>query len=286
MTRGSWLVLALLLIACRTVVVQEGAIITPVPDRPLTAGTTAAQLPGYSYEEHRIVAPDGTALHAVLLRRPDARLTVLFFGGNQFRISEHGLTTARTLAPMGTSLMVVDFRGYGRSAGKPTLALLLSDALVVFDSLAALPGIDPLSVVVHGHSLGSFLAGHVAANRSTGGVVLQSSVTTAEEWTRSLPPWWMRPFVRMRPAESLKGRGNLENVRRLEEPLMVLVGSEDRVTPPRLSRALYQAATLPPGRKRLAILEGAGHNDLDRHDRFREVYESFLSLVAAAAAGK
>jgi hypothetical protein len=279
MARPSWLVLALLT-ACRTVVVQEGAIITPIPDRPLNAEATAAQLPGYSHEEHRVVAADGTALYAVLLRHPDAPLTVLFFGGNQFRISEHGLATARTLAPMGTSLMVVDIRGYGRSEGKPTLALLLSDALVVFDSLTAIPGIDPRSVVVHGHSLGSFLAGHVAANRSTGGVVLQSSVTTAEEWTRSLTPWWMRPFVRMRPAESLKGQGNLENVRRLEEPLMVLVGSEDRVTPPGLSRALYEAATLPPGRKRLAILEGAGHNDLDRHARFREVYESFLSLVS------
>jgi hypothetical protein len=279
MTRGSWLVLTLVLTACRTVVVQEGAIITPIPDRQLTAAATAAQLPGYAYEEHRIVATDGTALHAVLLRHQDAPLTVLFFGGNQFRISEHGLATAKTLAPMGTSLMVVDHRGYGRSEGKPTLALLLSDALVVFDSLAALPGIDPGTVVVHGHSLGSFLAGHVAANRSTGGVVLQSSVTTAEEWTRSLPPWWMRPFVRMRPAESLRGQGNLENVRRLEEPLLVLVGSEDRVTPPGLSRGLYEAATLPPGRKRLAILEGAGHNDLDRHARFRDVYASFLSLV-------
>jgi hypothetical protein len=51
------------------------------------------------------------------------------------------------------------------------------------------------------------------------------------------------------------------------------------VTPPGLSRGLYEAATLPPGRKRLAILEGAGHNDLDRHARFRDVYASFLSLV-------
>jgi fermentation-respiration switch protein FrsA (DUF1100 family) len=286
MIRNRWIFTALALVACRTVVVQEGAIITPVQDRPLTRETVRAELPAYSFEEHRILAADGTALHAVLLRRPDAPLTVLFFGGNQYRISEHGLATARRLAPMGTSLLVVDFRGYGKSEGKPTLALLLSDALVVFDSLAALPGIDGRRVVVHGHSLGSFLAGHVAANRPTAGVVLQSSVTTAEEWVRSLPPWWMRPFVRMRPAESLKGQGNLENVRHLDEPLLVLVGSEDRVTKPGLSRALYDAATLAPELKRLVILDGAGHNDLDQHERFREVYESFLSLVAGKAAGR
>lgn len=281
-----WLLAALALVACRTVVVQEGAIITPIKDRPLTRETVRAELPGYSFEEHRIRAVDGTALHAVLLRRPDAPLTILFFGGNQYRISEHGLETARRLAPMGASLMVADYRGYGMSEGAPTLALLLSDALVVFDSLAALPGIDGRRVVVHGHSLGSFLAGHVAANRPAGGVVLQSSVTTAEEWTRSLPPWWMRPFVRMRPAESLKGQGNIDNVRHLDEPLLVLVGSEDRVTKPGLSRALYDAATLPPELKRLVILDGAGHNDLDQHERFREAYESFLSLVAGTAAGR
>ena len=279
MNRARLVVVALALTACRTVVVQEGAIITPVPDRPLTAAAVAAQLPGYSFEEHAIVAADGTPLHAILLRRADSPLTVLFFGGNQFRISEHGLTTARTLAPLKTSLLLVDFRGYGRSQGTPTFDLLLSDALVAFDSLTVLPGIDPRRVIVHGHSLGSFLAGHVAANRVTGGVVLQSSVTTAEEWTASLPPWWMRPFVRIRPSESLRGRGNLENVRHLDEPLLVLVGSEDQITPPRLSRRLYDVAALPPERKRLAILDGAGHNDLDRHERFREVYAAFLSLV-------
>jgi len=99
-------------------------------------------------------------------------------------------------------------------------------------------------------------------------------------------PTWMRPFVRMRLAETLQGQGNLENVRHLDEPLLVLVGSEDRATPPQLSRALYQAATLPPERKRLAILDGAGHNDLERHPRFREAYESFLSLAAAEAVAR
>jgi hypothetical protein len=283
MRRGRLVVIALALAGCRTVVVQEGAIITPVPDRPLTQATVAAQLPGYTIEEHGIVAADGTLLYAVLLRHAESPLTVLFFGGNQFRISEHGMTTAKTLSPLGTSLLLIDYRGYGRSQGTPTFELLLSDALVAFDSLTALRGIDARSVVVHGHSLGSFLAGHVAANRATGGVVLQSSVTTAEEWTGSLPPWWMRPFVRMRPSESLKGRGNLANVRNLDEPLLVLVGSEDRVTPPRLSRRLYDAAALPPERKRLAILDGAGHNDLDRHERFREVYAAFLSLIEREA---
>jgi hypothetical protein len=272
--------------ACRTVVVQEGAIVTPVPDRPLTAESVAATLPGYDFEEHRIAAEDGTSLYAVFLRRPDARLVVLFFGGNQYRISEYGIETATALAPLGASLMLVDFRGYGRSEGAPTLALLLSDALVVYDFLTALPGVEPRRVVVHGHSLGSFLAGHVAANRPTGGVVLQSSVTTAEEWVGSLPPWWMRPFVRMRPAESLRGRGNLEAVRRLDEPLLVMVGSEDRVTRPGLSRELYAAAAVPPGRKRLAILNGAGHNDLERHPDFRKVYGSFLALVEGQASGK
>jgi hypothetical protein len=273
-------------IACRTVVVHEGAIVTPVADRPLSAESVAANLPGYGFEEHRIAAEDGTSLYAVFLRRPEARLVVLFFGGNQYRISEYGLATATVLAPLGASLMLVDFRGYGRSEGTPNLALLLSDALVVYDSLTTLPGVEPRRVVVHGHSLGSFLAGHVAAHRPTGGVVLQSSVTTAEEWVSSLPPWWMRPFVRMRPAESLRGRGNLEAVRRLDEPLLVMVGSEDRVTRPGFSRELYEAAAVSPGRKRLAILNRAGHNDLERHPDFRKVYGSFLAMVEDEASTK
>ena len=58
MNRARLIVVALALTACRTIVVQEGAIITPVPDRPLTAAAVTAQLPGYSFEEHAIIAAD------------------------------------------------------------------------------------------------------------------------------------------------------------------------------------------------------------------------------------
>jgi pimeloyl-ACP methyl ester carboxylesterase len=175
--------------------------------------------------------------------------------------------------------MIVDHRGYGLSEGRPSAATFESDAVVAFDYLA---GQGDRNIVVHGQSLGSFAAGHVAANRPAAGVVLESSVTTTEDWAKVLMPSLARPFVRVEIAESLRGRGNLANVRLIEEPLLLLVGAKDETTPPHLSRSLYEASPLPPQRKRLAVIARAGHDNVLEQAEAAAAYREFLASILSA----
>jgi fermentation-respiration switch protein FrsA (DUF1100 family) len=275
--------LALLVGGCRTVSVSEANLIHPRQLDRLPPGAAAAAvaeaLPGYTLEEHTVTADDGVRLYAALLRRPGATLTVLYFGGNEFRAGEAGLAVAEVLAPLGVNVMLVDHRGYGWSEGTPTLARMKADAVEAFDYLAVLPGVDVAGIVVHGQSLGSFLAGHVAARRQVGGLVLESTVTTARDWVRSRIPPHYRPLVRVRIDPSLRDEGSTPVVAHLDEPLLILVGSDDAQTPPALSRRLYGQAALPEPMKRLVVLEGAGHNDVPLHPGFRDAYAAFLALV-------
>lgn len=285
MTRISTIVFcALLCGACTTVRMNDRWLIQPVRDNARAVSALDSTVRASGAEPHRIPTPDGAELFAVVLRHPRPTATVLYFGGNGFRISQMGRGTAGILLPLGVNVVLVDHRGYGRSTGTPaTIAQLQADAVTAYDYVAALPGIDRARIVVHGQSMGSFMAGEVADRRPVGGLVLESSTTTAAEWLRHMNPrpWYARPFVRMEISQTMRQAGNLERVRRIRAPLLVLVGERDNITPPALSRRLYEQAATPDSLKRYHALAGAGHNNVPAHPDFARVYGEFLRLVAS-----
>ena len=154
-----------------------------------------------------------------------------------------------------------------------------ADALAIFDQVAAISGIGTNRLIVHGQSLGSFIAGHVAAHRPAAGVVLESSATTTEDWVRAATPGFWKPFVRAKVSNELKGRGNLRYMSTIDEPVLILVGEKDKTTPPTLSEALYAASPLPSDRKSLAIVPRAGHEDVMMRDEAVAAYRRFLNTV-------
>jgi len=210
---------------------------------------------------------------------------VLYFGGNMFRISSMGPAAVKYLTPLDVNLVLVDHRGYGESSGKPEhFAQLQRDALTVYDAVRQLPEVANTRLVVHGQSLGSFLAGYVSRERKIDGLVLEGSATTGSDWLRAADrrPWYVRLFTRLKIAPELKEIGNIEPMRRLDEPLMILVGEQDVVMPPDLARQLFDAANVPPEKKRLHILSGATHNNVAAHEQFIPFYREFLTLVSSA----
>lgn len=267
------MVLAIPILSACAIQLTERAIIRPVAGGTLGQEAVSLGAPAYTVTDHTIVASDGVRLHAVLLRQPQARGTVLYFGGNGYTMERFGAATASIFVPLGMDLMLVDHRGYGLSEGVPSIDLLETDGTAVFDYLAGLSGVDPAHIVVHGQSLGSFTAGYVAAHRDVAGVVLESSVTSTEEWVRAM----MGSAVEIAPA--LQGRGNLRHMGTINEPLLILVGEADRTTPAQLSRDLFAASTLPIDRKVLGIVPGAGHNDVLRQAEAIATYQTFLTTA-------
>ena len=259
--------------------ISDQRVLHPVAGGPLSqdALTHAARV--FTVSRHDIISADGTRLRAVRLRQPGARQTILYFGGRKYTIGASGATTAARFAPLGVDLFIADYRGYGQSDGMPTTSDMAADVLAVFDYVAALPDVGAARIIVHGHSMGSFAAGYVAAHRPVGGVVLESSVTTTEDWARARVPAVLRPFVRVKIADDLKGKGNLDYVREINEPLLILVGAADTTTPPRLSKELYAASPLPAERKSLVIVSGAGHGGAMTHASTIDAYRRFLRSV-------
>lgn len=189
--------------------------------------------------------------------RPDAEVELLYFGGNASRVDDYGAFLVRALAPLRANVTSFDYRGYGRSSGTPTIEAVKGDALAIYDFVRERAGPRPL--LVHGVSLGSFIAAHIAANRPVDGLVLEATAPDVRSWATRQIPWYAKPFVRLKIAPALLEASNEQVVRRYTGPLLLLTGAEDPVTPPEFARQLYAASASPV--KRLVIVPGASHGD-------------------------
>lgn len=282
MTRTALLPGLLALAAC-THQVDESALLYPHRGAALDLAVLGAEFPGHAIRREWIQAGDGTRLQALRLERSDAVASVLYFGGNGYTIGNFASATAGAWRDLPVELLLVDHRGYGGSAGQASVQALLEDAGEVYRHARAAAGERGLPLLVHGHSLGSFLAGEVAATHRLDGLVLESSVTTVEDWARhfhSLQPWWVRLVVRrVEPAPTLAGRGNSALMAHLDEPVLFVVGDRDALTPARLTRQLHVQARLPAGCKRLVVVPGRGHDDATRSEEFREGARWLLSVA-------
>jgi pimeloyl-ACP methyl ester carboxylesterase len=108
---------------------------------------------GLPYEEVHIQSGDGPRLHGWYLPQPEARNTLLFLHGNGGNIS-HRRDSLVIFHRLGLSVLIVDYRGYGRSEGEPDEAGLYRDAMAAWDYLTGQLGIDGNNIIIFGRSLG------------------------------------------------------------------------------------------------------------------------------------
>lgn len=212
-----------------------------------------------------LTAADGTRVHAWYLKS-GPRL-VIYFGGNAEDVSWM-LEPARAATP-AVSWLLIDYRGYGQSAGSPSEKALVADALALYDYAVILPGVDPKRIHAFGRSLGSGVAVALAAQRRLAGLVLatpyDSLAAVAKRYYWYLPVDWL-----------LRHRfDSLALAPRQMTPLLCLIAGRDEVIPPEHAERLYAAWGGP---KRRVELTGANHNTTDGVPQFWPAIREFLDL--------
>lgn len=267
------LLLASVLSGC-VVRVAEQNLIRPRAGELVSAGTL---------DEGRWVATpisvrgaDGTTLQGAHFSKSGSVAAVLYFGGNGFVLSKHAEFVLSAYRDTPVDLIMLDHRGYGANQGATSLEALFEDGVQIYDHVrAANPGIP---LLVHGHSIGSFIAGRIASERQLDGLILESTATTTEEWVRRMAGW-KRFLVRIRIDQHLQGQGNLTVVGRLDEPVLFLVGEKDEVTDPEMAEELFAAASVPAADKRLIVVPGADHMRASHSKQFADGVRWLLARV-------
>ena len=231
----------------------------PVESKPVAPA-------GWRIEEIAFTTRDGTRLAGVLVLPPVPKPPlVIYFGGNAEEVTAYAPMSNEYYA--NRAVLLVNYRGYGDSEGKPGEAALVSDGLELFDWARARGDIDGSRIAIHGRSLGSGVSVQVAAARPAKCVVLTSPFLSAREVARELYPWLPVSMLLRHPFDSAALAPGMKT------PALFLMGSIDTLVPMRQSE---QLAGLWGGLAVRAVFEGFGHNDIQVNPRYGSSIREFL----------
>lgn len=191
---------------------------------------------------------DGVRIHAWRVNHGEGLVT-LFFHGNAGNLT-YREPHFREISAAGSSILMPDYRGYGRSAGRPTERGLYADAGAAYDYLVK-TGYRAGQIVIQGESLGAAVAVDLASRRPCAGLVLEAPFTSARDVAQTVLPG-IGPIV-------VWGFNSREKMGRVRAPMLFIQGDRDEIIPVRLGQALYTAAPEP---KSFWAVPGAGHNDI------------------------
>jgi len=222
--------------------------------------------PPLSVEDAWFEAADGVRLHGWFLAHPQARRVVLYCHGNAGNITHRADILEDIHRYFDASVLVWDYRGYGRSEGRPTEQGILADAEAARNWLVQRTGWPADRLVLWGHSLGGAVAVHLAATTGAEALVLESTFPSlpdvaAYHYPRLPVRWLMRNRL---DALGLIGQ--------YQGPLFQSHGEADSIVPIELGRKLFESANPP---KQFLPLPSTDHNDPLGPDYYQKVKEFF-----------
>ncbi len=192
---------------------------------------------------------------------------VIYYGGNAEEISWN-LDEMKTYGM--ESFLLVNYRGYGNSQGKPSEKKLVDDALFILDQITRNHQIDPKHIVLMGRSLGTGVAVQVAAKKDVGGVILVTPFDSLVSVAKShYPVFPVNLLLRHRFDSVLLAPD-------IKIPALFMMGSNDRII---ANRHSIHLAEKWGGAKTSVVIKGAGHNDIEAHGAFKEAIVQFLREI-------
>jgi len=222
------------------------------------------------FEDCWFTAVDGLRLHGWYLQHPQPRAVVLHIHGNAGNLSHRAEVAELLHARYDASVLLFDYRGYGRSEGIPTMLGILRDARAARKELAARENIAENQVVLLGESLGGAVAVDLAAEEGARGLILESTFSSLRDVAGFHYP---RLLVSMVVADKLNSAARIGKYR---GPLLQVHGDADQIIPFASGRRLFDAANEP---KRLLVLARHDHNDALPQEWYQAMEKFFDDLA-------
>ena len=204
------------------------------------------------YREAFFNTEDGERLHGWFFPAEKDGLVILHFHGNAGNIS-HRLDLVQPFLGKGLSVFLFDYRGFGKSSGRPSETGLYKDGLAAWSYLVESERIAPERVVLHGHSIGAAVAIEVALQRKVRGLFIESAFTSTKDMAKT-----MALFALLSPILP-EHYNNLEKIPHVSAPKLIAHGDRDEIVPFSMGQKLFEAATDP---KFFFPVKDAGHNDV------------------------
>ncbi len=246
---------------------------TPIINRIIYQPSISAARPDFTpaemsiaYDDVDLYASDGVKVTGWYMKSPAPRGALLYLHGNAGDRRDWA-QVAPEFVGRGYNLFILDYRGYGSSEGKPSEKGLYLDGEAAWVWLAERSRQDGLPATILGKSLGSGVASYLAAKHTPAGLILDSAFTAMRDLI-AVHANWLPRFLTPNLFNSLA------RISQIACPTLIVHGDLDDLVPLAHGLALYRSLICP---KALAVISGAGHNNIDSFDGYYRWIMGFLS---------
>ncbi len=228
--------------------------------------------PDFEYEDVTLITEDNVKIHAWYLPAPEQnnkpKTVVLFSHGNAGNVRGWSSLAGEEMRKrFNVSVLVYDYRGYGKSEGWPSVPGILKDGRAARDWLCQRESIKPNEIVYCGRSLGGAVAVNLAAETGAKGLILESTFTSLPAIAKKFAPLAPTSLIRY-------DLDSLESIKKYTGPLLHCHGDADATVPYTQGVELFDAC--PSKSKTFVRMVGLDHNDTlteDYRERQRQFFE-------------
>lgn len=214
------------------------------------------EMPDYILER-RIDTSDGEVLQSFLFKHPDEtkRALIIYFHGNAGNLY-HRFEYVQRLYEMDHDVLLVSYRGYGKSTGKPNEKGIYLDGEAAVNYAINELGYKEKEIVIFGRSLGTTVAINISQNREFKKVILVTPLTSAKEMATAMG----LGFVKFIAGNSFN---SIDKINHINASILIIHGDKDELIPYAMGKKLMDTFG---GSKQFITIENGGHNDLQQVD--------------------
>jgi fermentation-respiration switch protein FrsA (DUF1100 family) len=218
-----------------------------------------------SCQEVNLRTNDNETINALFFDKGSDRV-VLYFHGNAGNLSSWG-DAGRDLSEYGVSVLVIDYRGYGKSSGVITENGLYNDAQAAYEYLIS-RGFPAKKIIIYGRSIGTGVAVDLASKHESAGLILESPFASMRQLA-----WEKAPYLLPGLYLSFNFM-SIEKIGKVQSPVLIFHGMNDTLIPIGHGRKLYKALN---GKGIFVAVPGGGHNNLSDFPEYREAMLRYLN---------
>ncbi|MCK0132361.1 alpha/beta hydrolase [Flavobacteriaceae bacterium F08102] len=220
------------------------------------------------WEEIFVQTLGGGQIHGIYCKVKNSKGILVYFHGNKGNLQRWQKLVAPYTA-YEYDVLVVDYRGYGKSTGKRSESLMYNDAKAVYDYVQSDLNYEEDKIVVYGRSLGCTFALWVASGNSPKQLVLEAPFNSLLEVIRHKFPLLPYPYLLKFPFKSH------EIIPQVKVPTVIFHGDCDAIVPVESGKRLFEMSNKK--QTEFVLLKSGNHHNLTYFDKYREKMKLILN---------
>ncbi|MFH1701634.1 MAG: alpha/beta hydrolase [Candidatus Zixiibacteriota bacterium] len=219
------------------------------------------------FEDLYLTTSDGVNINAWYVPAVASQATIIICHGNGGNIS-HRLETIELFNQLNLSVLIFDYRGYGRSEGKTTEDGTYKDAEAAWDYLIKTKNVPPENIIIFGRSLGGAVACWLAREKSPAVLIVESSFTSIPDIAAKLYPYLPIRLIARYKYDSK------EYIKGIKSPVLFIHSPDDDLVAYDLGKKLFEVANEP--REFLEISGSHNEGFLSSGNHYKNGIKNFL----------